>query len=204
MGPWLDRNLFGAEHLGYGQDTLAYDPMGVVALLPAIALTLLGYSACQTFIERMRKSEGSARVGLLASALIGIGWILGRWVPIVPSEWTAPYALIAAGWGLLGCALWHELVTGVGWTALAHPFRILGRNAILVYAGGVLTMDLAGRITVPSDEGGKVHLLDWFANAAWRSWASEPVAAVLLALTVLGVWWLVALALAKGKVYISL
>ena len=204
LGAWLDRALLGARHLGAGSGTTAFDTLGPSALPPAVAFASIGYLLCQRLEASRGSSRVAARLAMLATLALAAGWALGRWVPIQPSTWSLPFALIALGLCVLGMLLWRELVVAQGWIALAMPFRALGRNAILVYVGSLLFTRLTQLIHLPDAGGEGASLWDVFADQVWRSWASAPTADWLITASVLALWWTIAGLLSRRRVYITL
>jgi predicted acyltransferase len=130
VGAWLDRHLFGADHL-YRE---SWDPEGLLGTLPAMASGLLGALAGQwvgSGLPDRVKLTGLMGFGCLAG--LG-GWLWGLVLPLNKSLWTSSFALYSAGWAmiLLGVLFWLFDCRRAR-PASAQPVLWLGRKTLLVY-----------------------------------------------------------------------
>ncbi len=132
LGSWLDRVIFGHNHL-YGQN---WDPEGLLSTLPAIATGLLGALTghwLKSAWDGRRKLRGLLLGGGLSLAA---GWIWGLYFPINKNLWTSSYVLFAAGCALLLLAAVYWLIdlkrVPAPW---AQPLIWLGTRPLLAYCG---------------------------------------------------------------------
>ena len=133
LGAVLDRALF-TGHLYHG----TWDPEGLLSSVPAVGTTLLGI-AVGLWI-RLGPDQGLGLVGAgCAATALGLLW--GRSFPINKNLWTSSYVVFTAGFGtaILGVlrTLLDRPVHGSAGERflqrLAHPFVILGENAIALF-----------------------------------------------------------------------
>jgi predicted acyltransferase len=190
---WVDRTVLGSTHM-YQSGTVGYDPEGLLGTIPAAAGVLIGYWA-----GRLLRSAAARSLTVLALAAAGVGAIaLGRlWshlLPINKRMWTPSFVVLMSGIAILALAVAHLAVdTPHPWAQRAClPLRVLGANALVVYAGSELTGSALGAMThhVPGIRAAP------FTYWVWWRWL-EPafggrIGNVVWAATVLGAWWLVA------------
>ncbi len=130
VGAWLDRHLFGTNHL-YRE---TWDPESLLGTLPALASGLLGALTGQWLgsgLPDRVKLTGLVGFGSLAG--LG-GWLWGLVLPLNKSLWTSSFTLYSAGWAMiiLGVLYWLFDCRRVR-SASAQPILWLGRKALLVY-----------------------------------------------------------------------
>jgi predicted acyltransferase len=193
LGAWLDRALFGPDHL-YG---ITWDPEGLLSTLPALATGLLGGLTGRGLSSG--RSERVKLAGLLGFGLLAVlgGWVWGLALPLNKSLWTSSFALYSAGWALL-------LLGGLYWLCdcrraraeTAGPLVWLGRNALVVYClSQVLVLALEVLyVGTPSEHTSLIALLraDLFGEA-WEIsglslWADLRWPSLYWALLCLLVW----------------
>ena len=164
-----------------------FDPEGVLCVLSAVSVTLLGGIA--GMILRSEKGSGYRKAGILALAGVGLaaaGFGLGRWYPIIKKAWTATFDMYAAGLSFLLLALFF-LVVDV-WKLRKGTFvlRVIGLNSITIYLGKRL-IDFA-------------YSSDFlFGGLAGRAGAFRPV---VLIIGVLVVEWVFLYFLYKKKIFL--
>lgn len=113
-----------------------FDPEGVLCVLSAVSVTLMGGIAGA--ILRSEKGSGYRKAGMLTLAGIGLagaGFGLGTWYPVIKKAWTATFDMSAAGLSFLLLALFY-LVVDV-WKVRKWTFvlRVIGLNSITIYLG---------------------------------------------------------------------
>lgn len=201
LGAHIDRAIFGT-HLW--RQSRTWDPEGLLSTVPAIGTTLTGLAAGYVLTGG---GVARDRVRMLLAGSIGalaIGYAWSFLFPLNKSLWTSSYVLVTSGLaGLLLTAL-HGGLDGerAGDEAhkplgrrLAHPFVILGRNALLLFVvSGLLAKTLA-LIRVDNGQGGTLALsrwiyASWFAPFAAPKNASLAYALANLAVLFVLLWWL--------------
>ncbi len=114
----------------------SYDPEGVLCVVSAVALNLLGMLS-GIWLRRMAGTLPRV-FGLLAAgaALFALGyWVLPELgYPCIKNIWTSSFVLAAGGISLLLLALFHVLVDLLpGGAAASFPLRVVGVNALACY-----------------------------------------------------------------------
>ncbi len=131
INAWLDQLLIPGRLHGK-----VFDPEGVLCIVSAITITLMG--ALAGYLLR-RPGKASAKKALYI-ALAGVGAIviaqlLSPYYPIIKKMWTVTYVLKAGGVSALMLALFYYVIDVKGsknWTLF---FRVFGMNSITIYMG---------------------------------------------------------------------
>ena len=115
------------------ENTVTWDPEGIVSTLPAIATVLLGTLA-GSVMAMPRPMSTKLRWLLIAGVcLIALGSIWNVWLPINKKLWTSSFAVFMAGLDFVLFAAFAWAVDVRGWRRPVKPFVVLGMNAIAVY-----------------------------------------------------------------------
>lgn len=198
-GAAIDRAIFG-PHLW--RQSRTWDPEGLLSTLPAIGTTLTGLAAGYVLASdwTARARMGALLAGSLTALAIGLAWSVV--FPLNKSLWTSSYVLVTSGLaGLLLAGLHSSLDGGDDdgrerrGRRLAHPFVILGRNALLLFVVSGFLAKTLGLIRVDNGEGGTMALGRWIYVSWFVPLAAPKNASLLYALANLAVlfallWWL--------------
>ncbi len=131
INAYLDQKLLPGR-LHYG----SYDPEGVLCVISAVAMNLLGLLSGVW----LRHAPGllSRVTGLVftGAALFALGYYalpeLGY--PCIKNIWTSSFVLAAAGISMVLLGLFHLLVDVLpGGASLSFPLRVVGMNALACY-----------------------------------------------------------------------
>lgn len=157
LGAWVDRTVFGTNHLWVGSRT--WDPEGLMSTFPAIATCILGVFAGRwiaggrPLLERIVGLFGAGAIAMMA----GLMW---NWAfPINKNLWTSSYVLFTAGMAAvtLATCMWLINVERVKWWTF--PLVVFGLNPLAAYVGeGLFSRLIYTLIRVPS--GGKMIPLE--------------------------------------------
>lgn len=183
INAWLDQKLLPGKL--YDK---VFDPEGILCIVSAISITLLGSLA--GYVIRSTSSKPSQKALYIAAAGFGLSILalaLSHVYPIIKKMWTVPYVLLAAGISALLLALFYYVIDVKGsrnWTLF---FRVFGMNSITIY--------MVARIV---DFGDISHFfLNWFSIHI-----SEAYGAVLIATGALLLEWALLYFLYKRKIFL--
>jgi predicted acyltransferase len=113
-----------------------FDPEGILCIVSAISVTLMGGLAGTVLRSGKLKSLRKTLVLLACgTGLVGAGFLLKGVYPIIKKAWTATFDIYAAGWSFLLLALFYLVIDVArlrGWT---FAFRVIGLNSITIYLG---------------------------------------------------------------------
>lgn len=136
FGAWLDR-LALPGHLWAHART--WDPEGLVGTLTATATLLLGSLAGRHLAAPAGRHPKWRGLLLAGVVLLGLGWLLGRTIPINKSLWTPSFVLFTGGWALLGLAACHAALDEAppafreAARRVCLPLTIYGMNALFLF-----------------------------------------------------------------------
>ncbi len=182
INAWIDQH-FLPGHL-YGG---TYDPEGLLCIVSATTVTLLG--ALAGGILR----DGTAASGRKSLLLTGAGTLLvvtaillHPHYPIIKKNWTVPFDMLTAGLSFLLLALFYYIIDVKKWERWSFFFRVIGLNSITIYM---------------------LHrMVDWQATSSFflGSFALllGDYGPALLALGVVTLEWLVLLYLHRNRIYL--
>jgi predicted acyltransferase len=134
INAWLDR-MFLPGRL-YGE---TFDPEGLLCIVSAISVTLMG--ALAGFVLRDGEPASKRKAATLAIAgvaLVVFALILSPVYPIIKAAWTVPFNLLTAGISSLLLSLFYFTIDVKNWTKGIAGYKILffkviGMNSITIY-----------------------------------------------------------------------
>lgn len=184
IGCWLDRTLFGPNHI-----QPLYDPEGILGTFPAIVTAMLGMFTGE--LVKLEKLSGNRKtLYMLAAAVImlvfGLLWSLIY--PINKSLWSSTFVLVVGSFSLALFAVFYWMIDIKGWTGWTPFFKIIGMNSITIYmAQKILKFD---------------HAND-FLFGGFAQLFPDPWAQVVLKGSYVLVCWLFLLFLYKHKIFMK-
>lgn len=190
----VDRAVFGVRHLYLDG---AFDPEGLVGVLPSAATVLLGASAGRWLAVRGEGLVAALGCAGLGVACLGLGQVWSAALPLNKQLWTPSFALVSSGWSLLALAVLTSVAAAARGSGrhLLLPASLLGANALVAYVGSTVTIHWL--VQTPPDGPSPVDRIVAGLLAA----GDDPVrASLVLAVWVLVGWWVVAAALAGAGV----
>lgn len=180
LGAWVDRTVFGVNHLWVGSHT--WDPEGLMSTFPAIGTCMIGVlcgrwiAGVRPLLERIVGLFGAGAIAMMA----GLMW---NWsFPINKNLWTSSYVLFTAGLGAvtLATCMWLIDVEGVRWWT--KPFVIFGLNPLAAFVGeGLFSRLIYTLVRVPS--GTKMIPIEtWAYEHAFATWLAPRNASLAFAI----------------------
>lgn len=156
INSYIDRNFLPGR-MGQGK----FDALGLLCILSASAVTLMGSFAGQILIKN--DMETRKKLILLVSAgtgLILLALVINPFYPVIKNCWTSTYNLLAGGISFLLVALFFLVIDVWALKKWSFFFTVIGLNSIFIYLISVgnlvdvghTTMSLFGWIVKPLDE----------------------------------------------------
>jgi len=189
--------------------TKTWDPEGVLSTLPAIATTVLGL----LFGEWVRSGRRpfTITLGLLLGglALTAAGVLWGEaappWLlfPVNKSIWTSSFVLLTGGLAAALFGLTYWVVDVAGWKRWAAPFVTYGKNAIAVYVGAGFLADTLLALKWAGADGVTRSLWQRLFQALYASWLLSYAASLAWALSMVALFYLVALWMDRRGIYLK-
>ena len=136
---YIDRHLLPGR-LAYRPDGRMtdgngiYDALGLLCIISAIAITLMGTVAGHFLRGKERTAQ--QKVYLLAgigAALLILSLIIHPFYPIIKKCWTSSYNLFAGGISFILMALFYLVIDVMKREKWSFYFRVIGLNSIFVY-----------------------------------------------------------------------
>jgi len=183
INAWLDRMLLpGRLH------NEMFDPEGVLCMVSAVAVTLMGGLA-GTVIRSSRYSmqKKALWIALGGAAAVLLALALSPVYPVIKRMWTVPYVLLSGGISALLLALFYFVIDVKGSGRWTPFFVVFGMNAITIY--------MAKKIL--DFEGISSFFLGWTRVHIHEGWGE-----VLIACGVLALQWALLYFLYRKKIFL--
>jgi predicted acyltransferase len=198
LGAYLDRAIFGVEHLWSQSRT--WDPEGLLSTVPAIATVLLGVLAGHWLRSERGALEKTIGLFLAGNAGLVAGVVWGAAFPINKPLWTSSYALFTAGMALHFLAVCYWLIDVKGYKRWSSPFMLFGVNAIAAYFLSSLTARILGAVVV----GDSLTLKGWLYETLFTSWLAPINASLAFATAYVLLWLGVMAVLYRQRIFIKI
>jgi predicted acyltransferase len=154
LSGWLDQHFIPGRVL-----RKTWEPEGVLSTLSAIVNALIGIAV----MRWMRtKDVSNLRLSGLGALITVAGLVLTPWIPLNKNLWTASFALVTSGAGLVFWATLRALWPVIGANGIARWTVTLGQAALTLYVVHTLLIAVIVR-KLPSGE--KIWDVTWDALA---------------------------------------
>ena len=136
INAYIDRMLMPGRLHG-----TIYDPEGLLCIVSAITVTLMGALAGSILRDGEPASQKkAATLAIGGAALIAVALILSPVYPIIKACWTVPFNMLAAGISAMLLSLFYFSIDVKDWTHGVFSYKILffkviGMNSITIYLG---------------------------------------------------------------------
>ncbi|QQL49553.1 acyltransferase family protein [Mucilaginibacter ginkgonis] len=200
MGAWLDRLVFGTNHLWRSSKT--WDPEGLLGTLPAIGTAIFGIRV-GTWIKRTDRDETTKTVWLFVYGIVAVllGMLIDLFFPINKALWTSSFVLYAGGLSTLGLTLCYWVVDVNKHNKLLWPFLVFGTNSIAAYILIDIWPGLINLIKVHHD-GKVVKAMSYYNQVVFAPNFSPINASMFFALSLVIITWLIMYPLYRNKILI--
>lgn len=136
MNAWIDRMLLPGRLHGK-----TFDPEGLLCIVSAISVTLMGSVA--GYILRDGRPASGRKSGILlitGAVLVMAALLLSPFYPIIKAAWTVPFNLLTAGISFVLLSIFYYTIDVKKWTnGIASWkitfFKVIGMNSITIYLG---------------------------------------------------------------------
>lgn len=169
INAWIDQHFLPGK-LIYG----TYDPEGILCILSATSVTLMGTLAGNLLRRTDRSANQKTATLLLSGAgLVAVALALSPFYPIIKKIWTVPYDLAVAGLSALLLALFYFVIDARGWRKGTLFFKVIGLNSITIYLGTRIidfhysSEFLLGWLAKPAGDYGETILLAGMIALEW-------------------------------------
>jgi predicted acyltransferase len=200
IASWVDMQIIGSDYMY----TDNFDPEGIIAVVSATALVLLGLA-----VGRTLQIRGGDKKTLLIFSFAGIicillGLLATLWLPVIKQLWTSSFILILAGLATLSLVALYTYLDIWGRKSVLLLALPLGRNALFIYVfAAILTALIQRSIYISGADGISITFYDFimgydivFLDPMWGK--------IIFALLFVAFWVIIASILHHRKIYIKL
>ncbi len=131
INAWIDQHFLPGR-LIYG----TYDPEGILCIVSAISVTLMGTMA--GFVLRNKEITPNKKTVILliaGASLIFVAIALSPVYPIIKKIWTVPFDMLTAGISFMLVALFYYIIDVKKYDGWILFFKVIGLNSITIYMG---------------------------------------------------------------------
>jgi len=194
----LDKLVLGEAHMYHGEG-VAFDPEGILSMLPAIVNVLAGYLAGRFVRDHGTNGRTIVRLLLVGAACVLLALWWNTVFPINKKLWTSSFVLVTVGIDLGVLAILLYIVPEAQNRRWTYFFEVFGRNTLVIY----LLSEAAEKVLhmVPI---GPQSFLDWVYAVGFASWAGDKAGSLLYAVAYMLCCWAVAYAMDRRGIYIKL
>jgi len=200
---WVDSHVL-AGHTWSGAPVPGFDPEGIVSTLPAIATTLFGLLAGHVLCSATPEKTKMLRLLAGGAALVALGSVMNRWLPINKNLWTSSYAVFMAGGAALTMACFYWLIEVRGYRRWATPCVIYGMNAIVMFVLAGVVGRLLTLIAWTGADGARITLKGFIYQGCFLPLASPINASLLFALAFVLAHFTVAWAMWRKRWFVKI
>jgi predicted acyltransferase len=168
INAWLDQRLLPGRL--YDE---VFDPEGILCIVSAIAVTLMGAFAGYVIRSTpLSPSRKSLYILIAGAVLVILALGLSPVYPIIKKMWTVPYVLLAGGISAMLLATFYYVIDVRGSKSWTLFFRVYGMNSITIYVGA----------RIISFYGISRFFLNWISVHFSEEWGAVFIALGVLAL----------------------
>ena len=186
MNAYLDRMLLPGRL--YGE---TFDPEGILCIVSAISVTLIGTFAGFILRDGTPASKQKAtKLTIVGASLIIVALLLSTFYPIIKAAWTVPFNILTSGISFVLLALFYYTIDVKKWTKDGVPakkaffFQVIGMNSITIYMG--------------------TRIIDFEKiSSFFVGWLAKPFGVWLVVLGAIAIEWLLLYYLYKKKIFLK-
>jgi len=182
INAWLDQRFLPGRLI---YET--YDPEGILCIVSAISITLMGTFA--GLVLRNKKITPNRKTVILivvGVSLVIVALLLSPVYPIIKKIWTVPFNILTAGISFLLLAVFYYVIDVKMWNKWILFFKVIGLNSITIYLG----------MRIINFHHSSTFLLGWIANPM------GIFGDVIIVSGVLAIEWMLLYYLYKNKIFL--
>lgn len=182
INAWIDQHFLPGR-LNDG----TFDPEGLLCIVSATSITLMGTFAGNILRNKEFTSEKKTYLMLLTGVVLAIiALALSPVYPIIKKIWTVPFNILTAGISFTLMSIFYFIIDVKGWKKWTFFFRVIGLNSITIYLG--------------------MRIIDfWHISEFLLGWLANPMAAfgpVIIVVGLIIAEWLFLYYLYKNKIFL--
>ena len=184
VNAWIDRMLLPGKLYGG-----TFDPEGLLCIVSAISVTLMGSLAGAVLRDGNPASQRKSVILAVSGAvLVAVALLLSTFYPIIKAAWTVPFNLLTAGISSLLLSFIYFSIDVKKWTngIITYKllfFKVIGMNSITIYlATRMLNFNQVSRF--------------------FTGWLATPFGDWIIILGAIALEWLLLYYLYKKKIFL--
>ncbi|OPY22956.1 MAG: hypothetical protein A4E27_01638 [Methanobacterium sp. PtaU1.Bin242] len=200
---WVDVQVFGSEHLFDPNMPPDFDPEGILSIITATAMVLLGLVFGRTL--QIRNGDWSTVSIIIWGGIVIIllGFLISPWLPIIKQLWTASFILVTAGIAAIILGILYYYVDVLGKKSILRIAIPLGLNPLILYILSAILNSFTQEIYLFSSTGEPLRFYDTLYQPFMDLLGSD-IGAITYASIVVIFWGLIAYLMHRKKIYIKL
>lgn len=200
---WLDVQVFGEQHLFEPDVDPDFDPEGILTIITATAMVLIGLVFGKT-LQNRGGHWGTVKLFLTAgAALILLGIIISPWLPIIKQLWTASFILVNAGIATIILTILYSYIDLLNKRSIIRIAIPLGLNALILYVLSAVLNTFTQKIYLYPSTGDPISIYQALYQPL-MDLLGPNIGAITYAAVIVILWWLIASIMHKRKIYIKL
>jgi len=198
----IDKLILGSNHLykGFG---IPFEPEGLLSTIPSVCTVIIGYYTGGLIGKKSSDGKNVLKPFLIGAALIGLGLLWNKLLPVNKALWTSSYVLYTAGIAMMVLSVIYWLADVVKFQKWGWFFTVFGTNALFSYFLAGIWTRLMLLIKIPAGNG-EISLYAWFYEKICVPVAGNLNGSLMFAIIQMLFIWCIALILYKKKILIRL
>lgn len=200
---WVDMQIFGSEHLYQPEKQPDFDPEGILTILTATAMVLIGLFFGKTLQKKGGNWSTMQLYLTIGAALVILAILLNPWLPIIKQLWTASFIMITAGLAAIIVALLYSVVDILNKGRILKAAVPFGLNALILYVLSAVVNTITQKYFLTSPSGTTVSLYQTLYQPL-MDLLGLNVGSITYATLVVVIWGFIAYLMHRRKIYIKL
>ena len=131
--------------------------------------------------------------------------IWGQVFPINKYLWSSSYVLYTSGWAMIILSICVYMIDARGYRSWSKPFYVLGLNPLFIYVLSIVWVKiLLYYVKITKSDGSLISGYQWIFSEWCLPAAGCYCGSLLFAAANVGLFWMIALALYRRKIFVSL
>ncbi len=200
---WIDVQVFGAQHLFDPNTPPDFDPEGILTIITATAMVLLGLIFGKT-LQARGGNWGTVKIFLTAgAALILLGVLISPPVPVIKQLWTASFIMVTAGLATIILTVLYSYIDILDRPSILRAAVPLGLNALILYVLSAVLNTFTQKIYLTTAAGDSISLYQMLYQSL-MDLLSPNIGSITYAAIIVIFWGLIAYIMHRRKIYIKL
>ncbi|HTX61667.1 MAG TPA: heparan-alpha-glucosaminide N-acetyltransferase domain-containing protein [Methanobacterium sp.] len=200
---WVDVQVFGSQHLFEPETPPDFDPEGILTILTATVMVLLGLVIGKTLQIKGGNWTTIKLILTIGAALVLLGVLISPWLPIIKQLWTASFIMVTAGLAAIILAILYSYIDLMDRKSILRAAIPFGLNALILYVLSAVINTFTQKFYITTASGAPISLYQTLYQPLMDV-LSPNIGAFIYALLVVIFWGIIAYLMHEKKIYIKL